>query len=109
METAPGGSGALDPALPEAQRPRLLFFYSARSGRCRRVDGFLALVLQRRRNHRTFKVVRVPVEEHPELTAKFRVSRVPTIVVMEDRRIRARLECPKGRSPIEDALRPWLR
>ena len=41
------------------EKPRLVFFHSAASGHCRRVEGFLAQVLQRRRNHGTFKVVRV--------------------------------------------------
>jgi len=43
--------------LPEL--PRLVFFHSPLSGNCRRVEGFLAQVLQRRRNHGTFNVVRV--------------------------------------------------
>ena len=40
-------------------RPKLVFFYSPRSGRCRRVEAFVAQVLQRRRNHETFELVRV--------------------------------------------------
>ena len=47
--------------------PRLVFFHSALSGHCRRVEGFLAQVLQRRRNHGTFDVVKVAEEEHPDL------------------------------------------
>jgi hypothetical protein len=35
-------------------RPRLLLFHSRVSGRCRRVDAFLAQVLQRRSNHAIF-------------------------------------------------------
>ena len=45
-------------AIPVVDQPRLVFFHSALSGQCRRVEGFLAQVLQRRRNHGTFKVVR---------------------------------------------------
>ena len=40
-----------------ATRPRLIFFTSSLSGQCRRVEGFLAQVLQRRRNHSTFRVL----------------------------------------------------
>ena len=47
--------------------PRLVFFHSALSGNCRRVEGFLAQVLQRRRNHGTFNVVRVAEEEAPAM------------------------------------------
>src|SRR5207244_5894219 len=39
-----------------AEKPSLLFFHSAASGRCRRVEGFMAQVLQRRSNHETFKI-----------------------------------------------------
>ncbi len=36
-------------------KPSLVFFHSASSGRCRRVEGFLAQVLQRRANHDTLR------------------------------------------------------
>jgi len=45
----------------------LVFFYSPLSGRCRRVEGFIAQVLQRRRNHDTFELVRVSVDLRPDL------------------------------------------
>src|SRR6266487_6851645 len=48
-------------------KPSLVFFHSASSGRCRRVEGFLAQVLQRRANHDTFELVRVDADENAEL------------------------------------------
>jgi hypothetical protein len=42
-------------------KPSLLFFFDARSGRSRRVEGFLAQVLQHRRNHDTFHLYRIDV------------------------------------------------
>jgi hypothetical protein len=48
-------------------RPHLLYFTSATSGRCRRVDGFLAQVLQRHRNHSRFRIVRVTIEDDDRL------------------------------------------
>ena len=92
--------------MPE--RPKLLVFYSEASGRCRRVDGFLAQVLQRRRNHETFMLHRVAQEEHPELFERFRVNRVPTLVVVEDRRVRGTLVEPRGCRDVERFLGPWL-
>jgi hypothetical protein len=35
--------------------------------RCRRIDGFIAQVLQRGRNHGTFDLVRVSVDRRPDL------------------------------------------
>jgi thioredoxin-like negative regulator of GroEL len=92
-----------------ALQPKLVFFTSARSGHCRRVEGFLAQVLQRRRNHRTFRLHVVDEDAHPELVEQFRIDVVPTIVVVEGRKERARLERPLGCRDIEALLGPWLR
>jgi thioredoxin-like negative regulator of GroEL len=97
---------AATPSLTEL--PRLVFFHSALSGHCRRVEGFLAQVLQRRRNHETFSLVRVAEEEHPELIERFKISTVPTLVVVEHKTVSARLERPRGCREIEGFLAPWL-
>ena len=89
-------------------RPGLVFFYSARSGACRRAEGFLAQVLQRRRNHGTFKVVPVAEEERPDLLERFKVDELPTLVVVDQRSVAARLEKPRGCREIERFLAPWL-
>jgi Thioredoxin len=91
------------------ERPTLLFFESTRSGRCRRVEGFLAQVLQRRHNHDTFKLVRVDVGERPDLAEQFRVDDVPAVVVLAGKRVRLRLVAPCGCRQLEQALGPWLR
>jgi thioredoxin-like negative regulator of GroEL len=93
---------------PEA-RPRLVFFYSSLSGRCRRVEGFIAQVLQRRRNHDTFDLVRVSVEQRPDLAEKFRIESVPTICVVEGRKLCRRIVGPRGCRELERELEPWLR
>jgi thioredoxin-like negative regulator of GroEL len=90
------------------EQPRLVFFYSPQSGRCRRVEGFIAQVLQRRRNHQTFEFVRVPVDLRPDLAAKFGVEEVPTICVVEDRKLRKRIVAPQGCRELEQELNPWL-
>jgi thioredoxin-like negative regulator of GroEL len=97
------------PPVPVAEKPRLLFFYGRTSGPCRRVEAFLSQVLQRRHNHETFRLVRVCAERHPELVERFHVQAVPTIVVVEDRRVKARVVAPRGRKELEEALSPWLR
>jgi hypothetical protein len=66
-------------AATTATKPKLVFFYSPQSGRCRRVEGFIAQVLQRRRNHETFELVRVSVDKRPDLADRFGVETVPTI------------------------------
>jgi thioredoxin-like negative regulator of GroEL len=91
-----------------AELPRLVFFHSALSGNCRRVEGFLAQVLQRRRNHGTFNVVRVAEEERPDLLERFKIETVPTLIVVEDKAVKGRLERPRGCREIEGFLAPWL-
>jgi thioredoxin-like negative regulator of GroEL len=91
-----------------AELPRLVFFHSALSGNCRRVEGFLAQVLQRRRNHGTFNVVRVAEEERPDLLERFKIDTVPTLVVVEHKAVKGRLERPRGCREIEGFLAPWL-
>ena len=90
------------------EKPRLVFFHSSVSGNCRRVEGFLAQVLQRRRNHGTFKVLRVAEEERPDLIERFEIKDLPTLVVVEGKTVRARLTKPRGCRDIEGFLAPWL-
>jgi thioredoxin-like negative regulator of GroEL len=89
-------------------KPRLVFFHSSFSGQCRRVEGFLAQVLQRRRNHGTFQIYRVAREERPDLVERFEIDEMPTLVVVEGRKVRGRLTRPRGCRDIEAFLAPWL-
>jgi thioredoxin-like negative regulator of GroEL len=91
-----------------ATKPRLVFFYAQESGRCRRVEGFLAQVLQQRQNHETFQLYRVDRERHPEIAERFDVQRVPSLYVVEGKRVSARLEEPRGCRDIQRFLEPWL-
>jgi thioredoxin-like negative regulator of GroEL len=89
-------------------RPMLVFFHSKVCGRCRRVEGFIAQVLQRRKNHGTFVLHQVDVDERPDVVERFRIDEVPTLLVVADRRVQGRLMHPRGCRDIEDMLRPWL-
>jgi thioredoxin-like negative regulator of GroEL len=95
-------------ATVDLGRPGLVFFYSAQSGACRRTEGFLAQVLQRRRNHGTFDLYRVEQAERPDLVERFRVDRLPTLLVVEAKSVAGRLEQPRGCREIERFLAPWL-
>ena len=98
-----------EPAAKQHDKPGLVFFHSRASGRCRRVEGYLAQVLQRRRNHETFRLYRVDAEERSDLTWRFGVETLPTILVVEGKLVTARIVAPKGCREIEAALAPWLR
>ena len=97
-----------EPVVQPQERPRLVFFYSPLSGRCRRVEGFIAQVLQRRQNHETFELVRVSIDRWPDLAEKFRVEQVPTVCVVEGRKLRRTIVSPRGCRELERELEPWL-
>lgn len=88
--------------------PGLVFFHSSLSGHCRRVEGFLAQVLQRRKNHDTFKLYRVDETERPDLVERFGVATIPTLLIVENKTVQGRLERPRGCRDIERFLAPWL-
>jgi thioredoxin-like negative regulator of GroEL len=90
------------------QKPALLFFFDPRSGRSPRVDGFLAQVLQHRHNHDTFRIYRIDVTEQPDLATKFAIGAVPTLVVVEEKRVKGRFEHPRGSRELTHFLQPWL-
>jgi len=96
------------PESPAASRPRLVLFHSKFCGRCRRVEGFIAQVLQRRRNHGTFALVQIDADERVDLVEKFRIEEIPTLLVVADKRVQGRLALPKGCTEIEELLAPWL-
>jgi thioredoxin-like negative regulator of GroEL len=89
-------------------KPGLVFFHSATSGKCRRLEGYIAQVLQRRRNHDTFKYYSVAQEKRPDLLEKFNIRLTPTLIVLEQKAITAKLELPKSGKEIERFLAPWL-
>lgn len=99
----------MDSIQQGAERPKLLFFTSNRNGMCRRVEGFLAQVLQRRHNHDTFEIRQVAREERPDLHERFQIETTPTLVVVADHAVRGRLVQPRGCEEIRTFLRPWLR
>lgn len=89
--------------------PQLVFFYSPRSGQSRRADGYLAQVLQHRHNHETFTLVRVDVDQRPDLVERFGITTTPTLLVIADGSVQARLSDLRGCRAISEVLRPWLK
>jgi thioredoxin-like negative regulator of GroEL len=97
------------PPERSAERPKLVFFSSPTSGRSRRVEAWLAQVLQRRGNHTTFDIQRLDIERAAEIAERLEVTVSPSLVVVEDGRVVARLDRPTGCREIADVLSPWLR
>lgn len=89
--------------------PKLLYFFSPRSGACRTVEAYLDQVLQQRKNHDTFSRGRIDVDRTPQLAEHFGVGHLPAIVVLEDGRVARKIEGKVGVATIRDELSPWLK
>ncbi len=89
-------------------KPLLLFFYAPTGGPDRRIEGFLAQVLQRRGNHETFVVKRIDVTQRPDLAERFRVTDTPTLMVVHGKKVAARLSRPKTSVEMTAFMTPWL-
>ena len=63
--------------------------------------------LARKERHR-LRVTRVDVEERPELAKRFKVRRVPTLVLVQGRRTVARLEGQAKAAEIEELVESHL-
>ena len=90
-------------------KPGLIFFFSATSGQSRRVEGFLAQVLQHRGNHRTFRMHRIDADKHADFATRLDVTETPALLIVDGGRVRARVTNPLGCRQIQELLSPWLR
>lgn len=86
----------------------LLLFASRTSGRARRLDGFIAHVLQRRNNHRSVRVRIIMQEDRPDLFERFHVTEVPTMIVIHDQQVVRRHVGGARPHDVEALLHEWL-
>jgi thioredoxin-like negative regulator of GroEL len=84
----------------------LVFFWSARSGPARRMESLLAHLERKERDR--LRVRRVDADEHTELTERFRVTVIPTLVLVKDKHVVARLEGRTSAPKIERMLERHL-
>jgi thioredoxin family protein len=102
-------SSPAEARAPWDERISLVLCSASTSGRSRRAEGFLAQVLQRRRNHDTFRLFSIDADENPELLERLAVTEVPTLLVAVGGRVQARLVNPRGGAEIARFLAPWLK
>jgi thioredoxin-like negative regulator of GroEL len=87
-------------------RPLLVFFWSERSGPARRMESLLAHLARKERLR--LRVMRVDVEQQPELAERFMVADVPTLVLVKGKRVVDRIEGRTSSPTIETMLEPHL-
>ena len=92
--------------MSDESNPLLVFFWSERSGPARRMESLLAHLARKERTR--LRVMRVDVEQQPELAAQFRVADVPTLVLVKGKQTVDRIEGRASAPAIELMLEPHL-
>lgn len=87
-------------------RPLLVFFWSERSGPARRMESLLAHLAHKERAR--LRVMRVDVDEQPQVAERFRVSAVPALVLVQGKRVVDRLDGRVSAPKIETMLAQHL-
>lgn len=87
-------------------RPLLVFFCTQTSGPARRMESLLAHLARKERER--VRILRVDVDEQPELAERFRIATVPTLVLVLGKRVVDRLEGRVSQPRIEALLEQHL-
>jgi thioredoxin 1 len=87
-------------------RPLLVFFTSRRSGPARRMESLLAHIARKERG--ALRVRRVDVDEQPDLASRFKIDEVPSLALVKDKRVVARLEGRSTAPKIASMIGPHL-
>src|SRR5436309_4407795 len=103
---APQGKPRRTNRLREGAKPLLVFFWSERSGPARRMESLLAHLARKERTR--LRVMRVDVQQQPELAAQFKVADVPTLVPVKGKQVVDRIEGRASAPAIESMLESHL-
>ena len=92
--------------MPDEAKPLLVFFSSQRSGPARRMESLLAHFARKERAR--LRVMRVDIDEQPDLAARFKVADVPTLVLVKGKRVVDRIDGRASAPKIETMLEQHL-
>ena len=84
----------------------LLFFTQSRSGPARRMESLLAHLSRKERSR--LRIARIDVDEQPDWVERLKVTEIPTLVLIKDRRPVGRLEGRVSAPQIERMIAPYL-
>jgi thioredoxin-like negative regulator of GroEL len=84
----------------------LLFFTHGRSGPARRMESLLAHLARKERER--LRVARIDIDNSPEWAERLKVTEIPTLVLVKDRRPVDRLEGRVSAPQIERMLSTHL-
>jgi thioredoxin-like negative regulator of GroEL len=88
------------------QLPILLFFSTARSGPARRMESLLAHLARKERDR--LRIALIDVDDNPEWVERLKITEIPSLVLIKDRRPVDRLEGRASAPQIERMIAPHL-
>ena len=93
---------------PETQKrlPALLFVRTRRDGASRRMESLIAWVKVTQRKR--IRVIDIDADQNPTIARELEVSEIPTLVVIKDSKVVARLEGRATGRQIDELIRPHL-
>ena len=83
-------------------RPLLVFFSSEKSGPARRMESLLAHLARKERDR--LRVMHVDLDRNPEIGQKFRITTVPTLVLVMEKKVVGRIDGRASAPKIEQML-----
>lgn len=92
--------------MTDDARPLLVFFWSERSGPARRMESLLAHLARKERTR--LRVMRVDVEQQPQLAERFKIDDVPALVLVKEKRVVDRIDGRASAPKIETMLEAHL-
>jgi len=87
-------------------RPLLVFFSSETSGPARRMESLLAHLARKERVR--LRIMHVDLDRNPEVGKRFRITTVPTLVLVKEKRVVGRIDGRASAPKIELMLEPHL-
>ena len=87
--------------LQNAEKPVLVEFWAPWCVYCRRLAGPLDRLAQSRAD---LTVLRINIDEHPEISEKERIEVIPTLVLYEGGESLGSIVAPESRARIEDFI-----
>ena len=84
----------------------LVFFRSSRSGPARRMESLLSHLERKERSR--LRVLHVDIDARTDLAAKFKVTSVPALVLVKDKKVVARVDGRASAPKIDKLLAPYL-